>query len=76
MTDPNTSEGCMKAAWAALLRGDTTERDRLIARCRALMRAEQDVRAVVRVMVVDFYIAEDGTAYPTVAMAKAAHAIQ
>lgn len=72
----DTSEGCMKSAFSAILRGDYAERDRLCARARALMEAEHHADAVERVLFVDFYVNSLGVAVSTRAMAKAAGAIQ
>lgn len=71
-----TSADAMKAAWAALLSGDTAERDRQCERARQLMGAEKYAGAVERVLGVDFYVTGSGVAVPTKRMAKAAGVIQ
>ena len=72
----NTSEECLKNAFSAILRGDYAERDRLCDRAKALMQAEEHAAKVERVMSADFYVTSAGKVYPTVAMAKAAGALQ
>lgn len=72
MTQPTTSGDCLKAGWAALLKGDTAERDRMVARARTLMAAEDHAARVERVLSVDFYVTARGTAVPTKTMAQAA----
>ncbi len=76
MSDPTTSEDCLKAAFAALTRGDTTERDRLCERAKNLLKAEDYACRVERALSVDFYVNKRGIAIPVMAMAKAAGAIQ
>ncbi len=72
----NTSEECMQAAFAAILRGDYAERDRLAERAKALLAAEMQADAVQRVMAIDFFVTAGGHAIPTSAMAKAARVVQ
>ena len=71
----DTSQDCLRAAFAALLRGDTAERDRQVARAEVLLKAEQYADAVTRILAVDFYVGRDSVAIPTKCMAKAAGAI-
>lgn len=73
MTD--TSKSCLREAFAALLRGDTAERDRLVSRARVLLEAERHADAVQRVMAKDFYVTRTGVVIPVGAMAKAAGTI-
>lgn len=70
--DPATSDDCLRAAFAALVRGDTRERDRLCARAEILIKAEQHADAVQRAMSVDFYVSRKGIAIPVKLMARAA----
>ncbi len=72
----NTSDGCMRLAFQAILRGDTAERDRLCERARVLIAAEGQAEAVERVLAVDFYVTRAGVVVPTTRMAAAAGAIQ
>jgi hypothetical protein len=71
-----TSDDCLRGAWAALIRGDTAERDRLCDRARSLMEAEGLARATEKVLSVDFYVKLDGTIIPTLLMARAARLVQ
>jgi hypothetical protein len=71
----NTSQECLQQAYAALLNGDTKERDRLCNRADALLKAEQQAEAVERVLAKDFYVTKAGVAIPVKRMAKAAGAI-
>lgn len=71
-----TSQGCIKGAWDAILRGDYTERDRLCERGKKLAEAENYAAAVEKVMKVDFYVTRRGISIPTMTMTKAAGAIQ
>jgi hypothetical protein len=41
MTNPTTSDECLKAAFQALLRGDLAERDRMCDRGKRLIEAER-----------------------------------
>lgn len=75
MSGDNTSDGCMKAAFQAILRGDYAERDRLCARAKALIAAEGEAAAVERVLSADFYVSRNGIAIPTLKMAAVAGAI-
>lgn len=50
---------------AALMRGDTAERDRLCRRAEVLLNAEAKSRALAMVMAVDFMVDSKGTAYRT-----------
>jgi hypothetical protein len=74
--NPITSADCLHAAMSALLRGDTTERDRLCERAKRLIDAEDHAARVERVLSVDFYVRADGVAISTVAMARTVGAIQ
>lgn len=73
--DPTTSTGCLGAAMQALLRGDTTERDRLCDRANMLLLAEEHAAKVKRLLAVDFYVNRRGEVIPTRLMARAARAI-
>lgn len=75
MTETTTSEACLRAAFQALLHGDTAERDRLCERAKVLLDAEHKASAVERVMAVDFYVTPSGEVVPTKAMARAAGAL-
>lgn len=75
MTVENTSDGCMKAAFQAILRGDYAERDRLCERAKSLIAAEDHAAAVERVLSADFYVSRNGIAIPTLKMAAVAGAI-
>lgn len=75
MSEPATSKESLRAAFNALLRGDTTERDRQLARAKTLIAAERYADAVTRVLSVDFYVKKDGTVIPTKCMAKVVGAI-
>ncbi len=75
MTEPRTSQECIQHAFAALLRGDTGERDRLCKRGGTLLKAEEYADAVQRVLAKDFYVTPEGVAIPTKRMAKAAGVI-
>ena len=72
----DTSDGCMRLAFQAILRGDYTERDRLCQRAQALISAEREAHAVERVMSVDFYVTRFGVSIPTKHMARVAGAVQ
>ena len=72
----NTSTSTLQAAFAALLRGDTAERDRLCERASVLIVAEERASAMQRVLSIDFYVTASGVAVPTKRMAKAAGVIQ
>lgn len=72
----NTSEGCLKGAWAAILRGDYAERDRLCDRAKTLVEAERVANAIERVLLVDFYVSTDGRAVSSREMARQAGALQ
>ena len=74
--NPATSSDCLRAAMSALLRGDTTERDRLCERASRLLDAEEHAARVERVLSVDFYVREDGVAISTVAMARTVGVMQ
>lgn len=71
-----TAKGCLEMAFAALLRGDLDERDRLCKRGALLADAEEKAGRVERVLAVDFYVTAAGISIPTRAMARAAGAIQ
>lgn len=76
MGDPTTTEECLRQGFAALLRGDTAERDRLVRRAEKLMEAEHYAGAVERVLTVDFYVSRRGVAYRSTDLARAAGVIQ
>ncbi len=76
MSDPATSAECLRAAFGALLEGDTVERDRLCRRAEELQAAETKAAAVAKVLSVDFYVTRAGVAIPTKRMAKAAGVLQ
>ena len=76
MTNPTTSQDCLRDAFAAILRGDATERDRLCERAKTLLDAEHYADAVERVMSKDFYVTRAGVAIPVKMMARAAGALQ
>jgi hypothetical protein len=76
MKQESSSEGCLRGAWDAILRGDYAERDRLCERGKALADAEDHARAVETVMSRDFYVTPSGTVIPTKRMAKVAGAVQ
>lgn len=65
MTDPATSEACVKAAFEALLAGNGAERDRLCERAEKILQAERWADAAQRVMEVDFYVNNAGVATST-----------
>jgi hypothetical protein len=70
------SEEYLSAAFQALLRGDTAERDRLCKEAeRALKQEEMNerARAVAKVLSVDFYVKIDGTAISSKVMYAAAN---
>lgn len=71
-----TSREALQGAFAALLRDDLEERDRLCERAEILMKAEQKAAAVEKVLSVDFYVTMNGICVPTKRMAKAAGVIQ
>jgi hypothetical protein len=68
----STSQECLQQAYAALLKGDTKERDRLCDRANALLKAEQQAAAIESVLAKDFYVTSKGVAIPVKRMAKAA----
>lgn len=72
----STSDSCMRAAFQAILRGEYAERDRLLARARLLIDAENRAAKIEEVLAIDFFVNSRGTVYSTQAMAKAAGAIQ
>lgn len=72
----DTSAGCLRAAFQAVLAGNYAERDRLCERAKVLLQAENHAAAVQRVLAVDFYVTARGDVVPTKRMAKAAGAIQ
>lgn len=72
----NTSDGCMRLAFQAILRGDYADRDRLCERARALIAAEGEAVSVQRILSADFYVTRSGVAIPTSKMAAVAGAIQ
>ena len=72
----DTSDGCMRLAFQAILRCDYEERDRLCDRAKLLIKAEGEASAMERVMAVDFYVTCGGCVIPTARMAKVAGAIQ
>lgn len=74
--NPSTSDECIRAAWAALMQGDTKERDRLCHRAGTLLDAEDHAAAVGRVLAKDFYVTAHGICIPVGMMARAAGAIQ
>jgi hypothetical protein len=65
-----TSEDCMRGAFAAILRGDYAERDRLADRASQLMAAEMKAQKIQEVMVTDFFVTAHGIAIPTTVMLK------
>lgn len=72
----DTSDGCLRLAFQAIMRGDYGERDRLCERARALIAAEGKAAAIEHVLSADFYVTHTGVAIPTTKMAVAAGAIQ
>lgn len=72
----NTSDGCMRLAFQAILRGEYAERDRLCERARALIAAEGKASAVQRLLSADFYVTRSGVTIPTLKMASVAGVIQ
>ena len=76
MMDETTSQACLRAAFQAILRGDTAERDRLCQRGGSLEEAEAKAAAVERVLGVDFYVTTSAIVIPTVLMAKGVGIIQ
>lgn len=62
-TRPAKSGDSLKAAFAALLEGDTAERDRLCRLAEMQMQAEARSAALAQVLGTDFYVSADGTAY-------------
>ena len=72
----NTSKECMRGAFAAILRGDTAERDRLADRAKVLLAAEMQADTLQRVMSIDFFVTAKGLAIPTAVMMKRIGAIQ
>lgn len=71
-----SADDSLPQAWAALLRGDTAERDRICAIAeKGLQREEMDeeARAVAKVLSIDFYVKADGTAISTRRMYAAAN---
>jgi hypothetical protein len=71
-----TSNEALQAAWAALLRGDTLERDRQCERAKHLNEAEVYAAAMQRALSIDFYVNTRGVAYPARELARRAGAIQ
>lgn len=71
----DTSDGCMRMAFQATLRGDYAERDRLCERAKVLIAAEGEAAAVERVLSADFYVSRTGIAIPTLKMAAVAGVI-
>ena len=69
-----TSQECIREAFAALLKGDTKERDR--DRDRPSAKAIAIAAAVEKVLAVDFYVMRNGTVIRTIAMARAVGALQ
>ena len=67
----DTAESSLKAAFAALLRGDTAERDRLCQRAEVQHQAEARSRAIAKVLATDFYVNQRGTVYPSRAVFEA-----
>lgn len=72
----DTSKGCLRMAFQAIMRGDYAERDRLCERAKALIAAEGEAAAMQRVLAVDFYVTSNGISIPTMKMAAVAGAIQ
>lgn len=60
----NTSADCMRAAFAAILKDDYAERDRMCDRAAKLMEAERHADALQRVLSVDFYVDSLGRCFP------------
>lgn len=71
-----TSEQCLKAAFQALLKGDTKERDRLCDRAKELLKAEQHAATIQQILNVDFFVFINGQAVSSKTMARAAGEIQ
>ena len=71
-----TSQECIREAFAALLKGDTKERDRDRDRDRPSAKAIAIAVAVEKVLAVDFYVMRNGTVIRTIAMARAVGALQ
>lgn len=71
-----TSQECLRAAYQALRRGDTVERDRLCARATTLLHVERHAGAVEKILAIDFYVNGRGVAIPTQTMARAAGVMQ
>lgn len=71
-----TSSDCLRSAFAAILKGDAAERDRLCRRAAVLMTAEKQADAIEAVLRVDFYVKSNGVAISSLAMARAAGALQ
>jgi hypothetical protein len=76
MSLETTSQDCLRGAWAALLRGETGERDRLCARAEKLLEAERMASAVEKVLAVDFYVDRKGRSFPSREMAARAGVLQ
>jgi hypothetical protein len=57
----------LKAAFAALLKGDLAERDRQAALAEAALNATPD-KAIKRLMEIDFFVTPRGTVIPAVKM--------
>ena len=58
----------LRAAWAATIRGDTAERDRLCELGKIALRAEERsarIRSMSGIMQVDFYVTKSGVAFST-----------
>lgn len=72
----NTAKDCLQGEFAALLRGDTAERDRLCARAERLIEVEQYADAVERVLDTNFYVTAGGVAIPSATLAKAGGVMQ
>lgn len=71
-----SSQDHLRAAFQALLRGDTDERDRLCKEAEISLKREEmneKARAVAKVLSVDFYVTADGRAISSKAMYSAAH---
>lgn len=72
MTSPSTPSEGLRMAFQATLRGDYSERDRLVERTRRLIDAEDHATRVQRALSINFYVDAKGTVYPTVLLARAA----
>ena len=64
MTD-DPIDAVMRAAFAAVARGDYAERDRLCDRARIMMAKEARDRTLEKLLRADFLVSPDGTVYVT-----------